>query len=73
MTLRRGSLLALLLALVMATPSAAVVGGQPVDPATAPWFVSVGSCGGTLAAPDRIVTAGHCVAHQSRSSTWRSR
>ena len=45
-----------------AAPAHAVVGGDPVDPAAVPWFASVGGCGGTLVAPDRVVTAGHCVA-----------
>jgi hypothetical protein len=29
----------------------AVVGGQPVDETSVPWFASVGGCGGTLVAP----------------------
>jgi Trypsin len=61
--------LGLLAVLVAAAPAGAVVGGQPVDPATVPWFVSVGGCGGTLVAPDRVLTAGHCVMHQSLSKT----
>jgi secreted trypsin-like serine protease len=62
-------LLALLVLLVAVAPARAVVGGQPVDPATVPWFASVGGCGGTLVAPDRVLTAGHCVMHQSLSKT----
>jgi secreted trypsin-like serine protease len=61
--------LAALVVLIAAAPARAVVGGQPVDPATVPWFVSVGGCGGTLVAADRLLTAGHCVAHQSLSKT----
>jgi Trypsin len=62
-------LLAFLVLLAAAAPAHAVVGGQPVDPASVPWFASVGGCGGTLVAPDRVLTAGHCVMHQSLSKT----
>ena len=34
--------------------------------ADVPWFVFVGPCGGTLVAPDRLLTAAHCV--QGRSA-----
>jgi secreted trypsin-like serine protease len=53
---------ALLCVLVTAAPAGAVVGGAPVDPASVPWFVEVNGCGGSLVAPDRVVTAQHCVA-----------
>jgi secreted trypsin-like serine protease len=40
-----------------------VVGGKRVAVSEVPWFANLdGSCGGTLVAPDRVVTAGHCVA-----------
>jgi secreted trypsin-like serine protease len=57
--------LACLAALAAAAPAGAVVGGQPVDSASVPWFASINGCGGVLVAPDRVATAGHCVAHRS--------
>ena len=46
----------------VAAPSQAVVGGKRVAVAEVPWFANLGGfCGGTLVAPDRVVTAGHCV------------
>jgi secreted trypsin-like serine protease len=48
-----------------ASPAGAVVGGEPVTPETVPWFASLNGCGGVLVAPDRVITAGHCVAHRS--------
>jgi hypothetical protein len=38
-------------------PAGAMVHGHPVEPAAVPWFVSLPSCGATLAAPDRLLTA----------------
>src|SRR5262245_42530172 len=46
---------------VYVAPAQAVVGGEKIDPADLPWFASVGGCGGTLVAPDRVLTASHCV------------
>src|SRR5690349_15497247 len=44
-----------------AAPAQAVVGGKRVSARAVPWFASLSGCGGTLVAPDRVVTAGHCV------------
>ncbi|WP_033401533.1 S1 family peptidase [Actinopolyspora mortivallis] len=47
-----------------------VVGGEPARVADHPWVVYLTDrrgeqfCGGTLAAPDKVVTAAHCVAEQ---------
>lgn len=55
----------LLGALALAPASPAVVGGAPASPATYPWFVPLSGCGSVLVAPDRLLTAAHCVAHRS--------
>lgn len=40
----------------------AVVGGGTVPPGQYPWIVATSrGCGGSLVAPDRVLTAGHCV------------
>jgi hypothetical protein len=57
--------LALLVTCVAAGPAHAVVGGERIEPHDVPWFTFVGGCGGTLVAPDRVLTAGHCVLGQS--------
>ncbi len=61
MSIARTSLLALLCTLIAAAPAGAVVGGEPVAPESVPWLADVGGCGGMLVAPDRVLTAGHCV------------
>src|SRR5688572_22648523 len=41
---------------------ASVVGGQNAPAGAYPWMVALSrGCGGTLIAPDRVLTAGHCV------------
>ena len=62
-----------LAAVALAAPAAAMSGGEPVtDPGTAPWVATLAQtgtgsllhragCGGALIAPDRVVTAAHCV------------
>jgi hypothetical protein len=58
--------LAALVAACTASPAGAlVVGGEPVAPETVPWFASLNGWGGVLVAPNRVATAGHCVAHRS--------
>ena len=38
------------------------MGGGTVPPGAYPWIVAMSrGCGGTLVAPDRVLTAGHCV------------
>jgi len=62
--LRRSALAATLLtggALLLAAPPApAVIAGDATTESRYPWMSDLG-CGGTLIAPDRVVTAAHCV------------
>jgi hypothetical protein len=55
------ALAAAVVALVAAPSARAVIGGTPVRPADVPWFVQLAECGGALVAPDRVVTAAHCL------------
>jgi len=52
--------LAATLALVVATPAGAIIDGRAAKASAYPWFASFG-CGATLIAPDRVLTAAHCV------------
>jgi hypothetical protein len=65
--MRRSALLAatVVAALAVAAPARAIYHGAPVPPAEAPWSVALTgrslACGGALIAPDRVLTAAHCV------------
>ncbi|MGI8332244.1 S1 family peptidase [Actinomadura scrupuli] len=72
MRLTRLAAVAAGIVLLLAAPASAVVGGSPVSAQRYPWLASVGSpllflrpsgqfCGGALVAPDKVVTAAHCV------------
>jgi hypothetical protein len=58
--------LALVTVLLAAAPAHAIYRGAVVPPEQTPWFVTfssrgISACGGALVAPDRVVTAAHCV------------
>ena len=56
----RPLLLACFASPILAAPASAVVGGERIAFSDTPWFAMVASCGGTLVAPDRVLTSAHC-------------
>ena len=56
------ALLGLVLAVSVATPAGAVVGGERAGPGQFPWVVRLSDgCDGSLVAPRVVLTAAHCV------------
>ncbi len=45
-----------------APPTRAIIGGVPTAAGSFPFLVDTGGCTATLIAPDRVLTAAHCVA-----------
>ena len=54
--------LALACVLLIAGTAEAVIGGKRARPAEYPWIGNFRACTSTLIAPDRVMTAAHCVA-----------
>ena len=63
----RSLALAVLALCLLASPANGVVGGERIASTDVPWYAMVGTCGATLAAPDRLLTAAHCVGGRSPS------
>src|SRR5690349_16348304 len=63
--------IALAVLALTAAPAGAVVGGHDVAPADAPWLATNGGCTGALIAPDRLLTAAHCMGnHRPSGERW---
>jgi secreted trypsin-like serine protease len=54
--------IALAALLLLPSTASAVTRGEPVPESRYPWMADMLACGGTLIAPDRVLTAAHCVA-----------
>jgi hypothetical protein len=50
--------------------TAALSGGEPVDFKTVPYVASLGGCTATLIAPDRVLTAAHCLLEKPDPSSF---
>jgi secreted trypsin-like serine protease len=67
--MRRLLPIAFLLLLLLAAPAQAVVRGHATDVSRYPWLADLLGCGGTLIAPDRVLTAAHCVVPMEHTGT----